>query len=222
MTARRVLRVVLAVVLSASVAWAVIHFRHLHPADIDARVHALGGWAPVVFTAAYAVGTVLFLPGSLFSLAGGAVFGPVWGSVLNLMGATAGATLSFLVARYLARDWVRMRAGGRANRIIAGVEAEGWRFVALTRLVPLVPFNLLNYVLGLTRIHLDRYVLASAICMAPGAVAYTWLGYAGRRLASGDRAALTTVLIALGLFAAVLLLPRLIRRLRADSPGTAA
>ena len=224
MTATRTLRLWFAGVLAATVAWTVLHFRHLNPADIDAYIHRLGGWAPVAFIVCYVLGTLLFLPGSLFSLAGGAVFGPLWGSLLNLTGATAGATLSFLVARYLAGDWVQRRAGSRASRIIEGVEAEGWRFVALTRLVPLVPFNLLNYVLGLTRIPLDRYVLAFAICMAPGAVAYTWLGYAGRRLASGNRSAITTVLIALGLFATVFFLPRLLRRVRANSPspGTTA
>ena len=77
------------------------------------------------------------------------------------------------------------RLGGRLRRLIDGVEAEGWRFVALMRLVPLVPFNLLNYALGLTRISLSAYVLASAVCMLPGAIAYTWLGYAGRSAAVG-------------------------------------
>ena len=69
---------------------------------------------------------------------------------------------------------------------IAGVEAEGWRFVAFVRLVPLFPFNLLNYALGLTRIPLAHYVLASLVCMAPGTIAYTWLGYAGREALAGN------------------------------------
>jgi uncharacterized membrane protein YdjX (TVP38/TMEM64 family) len=74
------------------------------------------------------------------------------------------------VARYLAADWVARKAGGRLGRLIAGVEAERWRFVAFVRLVPLFPFNLSNYALGLTRIPLSHYVLASLVCMAPGAI----------------------------------------------------
>ena len=65
-----------------------------------------------------------------------------------------------------------------------GVSAEGWRFVAFVRLVPLFPFNLVNYAFGLTRIRVGEYVLASFVCMAPGALAYTYLGYAGREATS--------------------------------------
>jgi hypothetical protein len=75
---------------------------------------------------------------------------------------------------------VARKAGGRAKQLIDGVEQEGWRFVAFVRLVPLFPFNLLNYALGLTRIPFPAYVIASWLFMLPGAFAYTWLGFAGR------------------------------------------
>jgi rhodanese-related sulfurtransferase len=100
------------------------------------------------------------------------------------------------------------------KRLIDGVDAEGWRFVAFVRLVPLFPFNLSNYVLGLTRIPLSHYVIATLICMAPGAVAYTWLGHAGRGALTGEADAVRYGLLALGLLAAIALLPRLIGRLR--------
>ena len=147
---------------------------------IETWLRSFGIWAPAGFVLLYAAGTVLFFSGALLSLAGGALFGPVWGTVWNLLGATLGATLAFLIARGLGADWVARRLGGQFQRLVDGAAAEGWRFVALMRLVPLVPFNLLNYALGLTRISLSTYVLASAICMLPGAIAYTWLGYAGR------------------------------------------
>ena len=83
------------------------------------------------------------------------------------------------------------------------------------RLVPLVPFNLLNYALGLTRISLPAYVLASLVCMLPGAIAYTWLGYAGRSAASGDMSALRYGLLGLGVLAMIAFVPRLFRRFRA-------
>jgi len=160
--------------------------------------------------------SVFFVPGAIFGLAGGALFGPLWGTLLNLAGATLGATASFLIARYVAADWVRSKVGGRLQRLVAGVEAEGWRFVAFVRLVPLFPFNLLNYALGLTQIPLTQYVLASLVCMAPGTLAYAWLGYAGREALADNQSAINYGLIALALLAAVALLPRLIRRLSGD------
>ena len=139
---------------------------------------------------------------------------PVWGSLWNFTGATLGATLAFLVARYIAGGWVERKAGGLLKRLIEGVDAEGWRFVAFVRLVPLFPFNLSNYVLGLTRIPLHHYVIATFVCMAPGAVAYTWLGHAGRGALAGETDAVRYGLLALGLLAAIALLPRLIGRIR--------
>jgi rhodanese-related sulfurtransferase/membrane protein DedA with SNARE-associated domain len=141
------------------------------------------------------------------------LFGPLWGSLWNLVGATLGATLAFLVARYVAGEWVTRKAGGLLKRLIDGVDAEGWRFVAFVRLVPLFPFNLSNYVLGLTRIPLRAYVIATIFCMAPGAVAYTWLGHAGRGALSGEADAVRYGLLGLGLLASIAVLPRMIGRL---------
>ena len=180
---------------------------------LEQWIDAAGLAGPLVFIGIYGIATLLFLPGSLLTLAGGALFGPVWGTLINLTGATLGAALAFLVARYLAADWVQARAGGILGRLIRGVEAEGWRFVAFTRLVPLFPFNLLNYALGLTRIPFVAYLLATAVCMLPGALAYTWLGYAGREAAAGGEGLIQKGLIALALLAALAFLPRLVARL---------
>ena len=129
-----------------------------------------------------------------------------------------GATLAFLAARYVAADFVARRAGERLKALVEGVEAEGWRFVAFVRLVPLFPFNLLNYALGLTRISITEYVIASAICMLP--FAYTYLGYAGREAAAHGAGAIRNIALAAGLLAAVALLPRLVRRFRRTSAPT--
>ena len=162
----------------------------------------------------YAIATVFFMPGSVLTLAGGAIFGPVLGTFYNLTGATLGATLAFVISRYLASDWAQRKAGGRLKQLKEGVEAEGWRFVAFVRLVPLFPFNLLNYALGLTRIKLSHYLIASYLCMLPGAVAYTYLGYAGREAVAGGEGMIQKGLFALALLAVIAFLPRLIRRLR--------
>lgn len=211
---RPIPRLVLLAAIAGAMLWAALHRDQFDPAALDAWLSGLGVRAPVVYVASYSAGTVVFLPGSLFALAGGALFGPVWGAILNLVGATIGASIAFLVARYLAGDWVARKAAGRLKRLVAGVEAEGWRFVAFVRLVPLFPFNLTNYALGLTRIGFLPYVVASLVCMAPGAVAYAWLGHAGREALEGDTSAIRYGLLALGLLAAIVFLPRLIDRMR--------
>ena len=181
---------------------------------LETWVNRAGIAGPVAFVLIYALGTILFLPGSVLTLAGGALFGPVLGTILNLTGATLGAALAFLVSRHLASGWVARKTGGRLKQLIRGVESEGWRFVAFVRLVPLFPFNLLNYALGLTRIPFWHYVIASCICMLPGAIAYTYLGYAGREAIAGGESLIQKILLGISLLAAVAFLPGLVARLR--------
>jgi uncharacterized membrane protein YdjX (TVP38/TMEM64 family)/rhodanese-related sulfurtransferase len=207
-------RLSLALAILVGALWLALNRAQLDPAAVESVLRSLGPWGVAAHVVLFALGTVLFVPGALFGLAGGALLGPFWGTVANLAGATLGATAAFLVARYAAADWARQKAGARLDRLIKGVEAEGWRFVAFTRLVPLIPFNLLNYALGLTRIHLGAYVLASLVCMAPGALAYAWLGYASREAAAGNAVAIRYGMLGLAALAAVAFLPRLLRRLR--------
>jgi uncharacterized membrane protein YdjX (TVP38/TMEM64 family)/rhodanese-related sulfurtransferase len=215
MSMRRSLpRLALTLLLAGMTGWAIFHRDQINLATLDAWLASLGPWAPIGYVILFALATVAFVPGVVFSLAGGALFGPLWGSLWNLTGATLGAILAFLVARYIAGDWVARKTGGLLKRLIDGIDTEGWRFVAFVRLVPLFPFNLSNYALGLTRIPLHHYVIATLVCMVPGAVAYTWLGYAGRGALSGDTGAVRYGLLGLGLLAAIALLPRLIGRLR--------
>ncbi len=214
MPARSIARWALFLLLLAAVVVAIWHRERFDLATLRQWLDGSGAVAPLLFIAIYALATVLFLPGSVLTLAGGALFGPVLGTLYNLVGATLGATLAFLIARYLAHDWVAAKAGDRVKRLMAGVEAEGWRFVAFLRLVPLFPFNLLNYALGLTPIRLPHYALASFVFMSPGAFAYTWLGYVGREAARGGEGLIQKVLIALALLAMAAFLPRLVSRLR--------
>ena len=212
-------RILLAAGIAGVIVWALLNSNQLDPAMLDAWLASFGVLGPLVYVILYAIGTVAFVPGSLFALAGGVLFGPVWGSVLNLAGATLGASLAFLTARYLAGDWASRKAGGSLKKLVSGVEAEGWRFVAFVRLVPLFPFNLTNYAFGLTRIGFLPYVITSFICMAPGAIAYTWLGYAGREAVAGNSSAIKYGLLALGLLAAIVFLPRLFSRLKTAETG---
>ncbi len=193
---------------------AVLYRERFNAGLLEHWVSDAGNAGPLLFMLVYAVATVLFLPGSIITLAGGALFGPFWGTLYNLLGATIGATIAFRIARYLGADWVDARTGGRLKPLKQGVEAEGWRFVAFVRLVPLFPFNALNYALGLTRIPTWHYMIASFVFMAPGSFAYTWLGYAGREALAGGEGLVQKILLAIALLAVVGFLPRLIGRLR--------
>ncbi len=208
------IRIGLFLVLAAGIALAVVYRDQFNAEVLENWVKEAGAAGPVIYILIYAVGTLFFLPGSVLTLTGGALFGPLLGTFVNITGATLGALGSFLIARYLAHDWVANKTGGRIKTLMDGVENEGWRFVAFVRLVPLFPFNLLNYALGLTRIKLFHYVIATYIFMLPGAIAYTYLGYAGREAIGGGEGLIQKGMLALGLLALVAFLPRLIGKMR--------
>lgn len=210
----KLIRLALFVALITGIALVISNRQQFDAALLQQWVDQAGMAGPIIFVMIYSLGTVLFLPGSVLTLAGGALFGPVMGTIYNLTGATIGATLAFLIARYLAAETVEKKTGGRMQQLKQGVENEGWRFVAFVRLVPLFPFNLLNYALGLTRIKLSHYVIASYICMLPGAFAYTYLGYAGREAITGSEGLIQKGLLALALLATVAFIPRLLGQLR--------
>ena len=214
MNNNRLMRIILSLGLLATVTLAIIYRDQFDTVALESWVRDAGPVAPLLFILIYALAAVLFLPGSALTLAGGALFGPVLGTFYNLTGATLGATLAFLIARYLAADWVTNKTGGRVKQLINGVEGEGWRFVAFVRLVPLFPFNLLNYALGLTRLRLLHYILATSLFMLPGTIAFTYLGYAGREAVAGGEGMIQKGLLALALLAVVAFLPRLIGNLR--------
>jgi uncharacterized membrane protein YdjX (TVP38/TMEM64 family) len=218
----RLSRAALAAALATGLALALLDRERFTPESIRSWIEALGPWGPAAFLGVYFVAPSLFLPGSVLTLAGGALFGPLWGALLSLIGATGGAALAFLVARHLAAAAVERRVSGRLQELKAGVEREGWRFVAFTRLVPIFPFNLLNYAFGLTRIPLATFTTTSFFAMAPGAVAYAYLGYVGREAVTGGSGLARKAALALGLLAALALLPSLVRRWRAPTTIPAA
>lgn len=145
-------------------------------------VEGLGVWGPVLFAAVYILAAVFFVPGSALTLAAGAIFGLFWGTVTVSLSSTAAAGLSFLIARYLARDAVRGWAekSPKFGAIDGAIGAGGWKIIALLRLSPAMPFSLGNYLFGLTSIRFWPYVVTSWLAMLPGTLMYVYLGYAGR------------------------------------------
>jgi uncharacterized membrane protein YdjX (TVP38/TMEM64 family) len=150
-------------------------------------VRSLGFIGAIAFIAIYNLATLLFVPGSLLTMKGGCLFGVFWGSVCVLIAATLGATWAFLLGRYLSRDWLRRQIGKnpKFQAIDRAVGKEGWKIVLLTRLSPIFPFNLLNYVFGVTQVSLKDYILGS-LGMIPGTVMYVYMGSLASDLAAID------------------------------------
>ena len=137
-------------------------------------IEGLGSLGPVVYAGIYAAAVVAAVPGSVLSFGAGALFGAGVGIVVVSVGATLGASLAFLVARYVGRDAIVARFSHKEGfqRLERMTEERGAMIVALTRLIPLFPFNLLNYGFGLTRVRFGTYVFWSWLCMLPGIVVF--------------------------------------------------
>jgi uncharacterized membrane protein YdjX (TVP38/TMEM64 family) len=146
--------------------------------DVVHAVNQAGWLAPLAFVAIYIAWTVLLFPGVVPTLAGGALFGIVAGSVLTLVGAVVGATLAFSIGRRLGRTHVERLVGGRVARLDEWMGRNGFLALLYARLVPVVPFNLLNYAAGVAGMSVRSYVIATAVGIVPGTIAYTALGNA--------------------------------------------
>jgi len=193
-----------------------------------AWVDGLGWWGPAIFVAGYIVATVGMVPGTILTLAAGAVFGIGWGFVWVLTGATLGAISAFLVSRYLARGVVeRKLADERFQAVDRAVGEHGFKIVALLRLSPAFPFNVLNYGLGLTRVRLRDYALA-CLAMAPGTLLYVYYGALAGDIAAAaageiDRGIEQWLFLGLGLVATVIvtiIITRIARRALREKTGT--
>ena len=169
-------------------------------------VDGLGPSGPVIFIAIYVVAAVLFVPGSALTLSAGTLFGVALGSALVSIASTTAAGLSFLIGRYLARDWIAAKVETNATfrSIQDAVKTDGWKLVALTRLSPIFPFTLLNYAYGLTPVKFWHYLVASWLTMLPGTVMFVYLGSIARAGAQSEqRSGAQWAMYGLGLAATV-------------------
>ncbi len=185
---------------------------------LRAWIGGYGALAPVIYMLVYAVAPVFFLPGLPITMVGGILFGPFWGVVYTITGSTAGACLAFLVSRYLARDWIAAKlTSPRWRRLDEGVEKHGWKVVALTRLIPLFPFNLLNYAFGLTKIGFRPYAVTTFFCMLPACIAFIVFSSSLLDLVRGRIS--PAFVIGIALVALVSLFPLFYRRYKAKKGG---
>ncbi len=153
-------------------------------------IAGLGPWGPLLFVLLYVLATVLFLPGWILTLGAGAVFGVLKGVVIvSSRPPSAPPRPSWSGATWRATGWrSRIEGNPRFRALDEAVAREGWKIVALMRLSPAFPFNLLNYAFGVTRVSLRDYVLASWIGMLPGTLMYVYLGSRGGHASRARRA----------------------------------
>ena len=140
-------------------------------------LNQLGPWGPIAFVLIYILAVLLLVPGSILTLGAGIVFGLVKGTLCVLVAGMISSTLCFLIARHVAHDWVSRKIAGtpRLKRIDDAIAVDGWKIVALLRLSPLIPFSLINYAFGLTRIPIGQYV-AATLAIIPGTLMYVYFG----------------------------------------------
>ena len=197
--------------------------------DFVARIQSFGALGPIIYVLGYMVAMVAGIPASLLTLAAGAIFGLWWGTLWALLGATLGASAAFLVARYVARGKVEKRVASepRFAAIDRAIAADGRRIVFLLRLSPAVPFTLLNYLLGVTRVRFADFLLGS-VGMLPATVLYVYSGKVAGDVATATGGTGPThgagyyAVIAVGLIATVavtILVTRIARRALREAVG---
>ena len=156
--------------------------------------------------------TVIGVPGTVLTIVGGSLFGLWHGTFISIISATLGALCAFWAARYMLQNYAQRRfsKSKRLTRYQAAVLEQPFSFVLTTRLIPISPYNLVNYLFGLTSINWIDYTLATFIGVIPGSFAYSWIGYSGEEaMNGGDR---LSFFLALSFLALLSVIPLVIRR----------
>ena len=148
-------------------------------------IQSAGNWRVPVFLGAHTLAAAVGVPGTLLVVLGGALFGLLWGTLWSIIGATAGAVVAFWLARYLFHDWFKRnfarhpRFRGVFKRLDQTIEHQALPCVLAVRFAPVSPFNVVNFLFGLTNVPTTPYAVGTLIGIIPGTMAYTWLGVTG-------------------------------------------
>lgn len=166
-----------------------------------------------LFILAYILQTAFSLPGAtMMTIVGGFLFGSVWAALYVNLGATTGATLAFLAARYLFRGWVTEKFGERLGPFQEGFAKNAFSYLLTLRLIPLFPFFLVNLLSGLTRVKVRTYVAATALGIIPGTLVYTFAGRQLGTINSLSELASPRLLLAFILLGLLILIPIVYRK----------
>lgn len=153
----------------------------LTPQQLQQALQQTGGWAPALYIGLFILLPAFFFPVAVLALAGGLLFGLWWGSVYTFIGAVLNCAMMFLLARYVGRSQVQRLVEQKLSpqwqrRLQIADGKEGFLLLIILRLIPAVPYNLINYTFGLTGISFSSYLLASAIGIIPGTFAFINIG----------------------------------------------
>jgi len=154
--------------------------------DLQQVFLTLGVWAPVAYLMLRVLTTTIGIPAFILSVVSGAVFGVGWGAFYSVLGAAIGAVGAFAVARYLARDWAQRTFASNQylRQLDEGLKANAFWYVLSSRLSPLLPFNILNSLYGLTGVGLRDYFFGTFLGVIPNTIAYAWVGQTGQQALS--------------------------------------
>lgn len=195
-----------------------IDYTQIKPEKIKEVIASLGIWGPIGYIVFYTVRPLVLFPAGLLTVGGGAAFGPLFGTIYTVIGATACAIWEFWLAHYLGRDAVKKWLGGSIDKIDSHMEKHGIWTLLLIRLIPNLPYDVQNYGLGLTKIKFWPYALGTFFGIMPGTFAFSYLGGS---LAEG---AIGKILIAVGIIVLLILLQRWYRKRKTaqNAVGTSA
>jgi uncharacterized membrane protein YdjX (TVP38/TMEM64 family) len=159
----------------------------IESAQIQAWLNSVGIWSPIIYIALYVLATVLILPSTVLNLTGGAVFGAVWGTVWTSLAAIIAAIVAFTFTRTVGRETIAKRLSGRWQAMDAEVRQGGVFYMFAIRLVPIMPYGLVNFAAGLTSISFKDYILGTAMGTVPSVLPFVLLGSSGlKALHTGD------------------------------------
>lgn len=218
---RKYLRLLIGVAVLVALVFAFRSLELPSCASINTWIAGLGLIAPIAFFLIYVTATIAFIPGLIVTVLAGVAFGPWWGTALVSISSVTGATLAFLISRYVARESVEGFLSKQAwfGKFRSGLEDSGFNFVLFVRLVPLFPFNGLNYACGLVPLKLRDYVLGSFLGMLPGTFAYVYAGNAVGCALIDSKAGLPPevqfrLFVAIGLLATLSVVPVAIKKFK--------
>jgi uncharacterized membrane protein YdjX (TVP38/TMEM64 family) len=137
---------------------------------------SFGLFAPILFILLYTVRPLIFFPASILSIAGGLAFGALMGTIYTIIGATLGAVLSFIVSRKLGRNIANKEWKGNAQIIQVQMEKNGFLYVLLFRFLPILNFDLISYLAGISKVRFTSFFFGTLIGIIPGTFAYNFLG----------------------------------------------
>lgn len=176
MNKRQLVKGLIAAVIILAIIWLSRSVFEVDANSIRNWILSFGLWAPLIYIVVYTVRPLIFFPASVLSIAGGLAFGAWMGTIYTIIGATLGALLSFYVASTLGKSLVKKQWSGNAAKIQSQMEQNGFLYVLLFRLIPVINFDVISYLAAIAKVRFSSFALATVIGIIPGTFAYNFLG----------------------------------------------